>query len=617
MKRKEPSMMRGMARQSWDDATSTSTRRAISPAPPASSLISPTKEACKELPSPGRPCAFLLTSVVVFVVLSVAAITAVTLTTKPDEASSYFMAGAVASSAVQSTDQYLHRILLPVYALAALINEAEMFHSLPFLISQTPVHPDIPYFRNVTSICDDPVRMEKFNQMAATLKKKANLDRILINLFILPAGVFCNSYPLNNTEDFDEGKYLDTGSVAGYNVLENPMSRVDLLKTLRDQQTDIAGPLPLRKCWLCEEITVNTAVMVRVPVVISPSNGEHDDSTHHMSFENETYPTWGAVGAFINWDALVQDSNAKEGGISFTYRLWKAGHFEDEDGSITNITLAISQSEDFDANLPYVSRVSDLSGWYLDVQVEMEERPSWFPIAIVASIVLCAAVSFLLYAYLQQKESYVRQISEQSKSRIHQAERAAKFEKDLNELIAHEVRNPLSAAMSAASFLKSSFYEIEPLLQDKVKSRSCEEDIGIVESSLGFINELLASLLDGDRIAWDEVNLNKVKVNIRHDVLEPVANMIYKRGKDFTIYLECEESLFVQTDKVRLQQVVLNLARDSAKFIEEGYLRLRAQVVNGSVHLFVEDSGPGIPETQWEEVFQRHSGSLDRNTQGM
>jgi CheY-like chemotaxis protein len=70
------------------------------------------------------------------------------------------------------------------------------------------------------------------------------------------------------------------------------------------------------------------------------------------------------------------------------------------------------------------------------------------------------------------------------------------------------------------------------------------------------------------------------------------------------------------TDRLRLQQVVLNLSRNSAKFVEKGYICLRADVVDKSVFIYVEDSGPGIPKAKQNNLFSRFQESLDVLNQG-
>ena len=60
----------------------------------------------------------------------------------------------------------------------------------------------------------------------------------------------------------------------------------------------------------------------------------------------------------------------------------------------------------------------------------------------------------------------------------------------------------------------------------------------------------------------------------------------------------------------------LQLARNSAKFVQKGYIRLRAEVVDGSVVICIEDSGPGIPEEKRMQLFARFQESLDTLSQG-
>ena len=82
--------------------------------------------------------------------------------------------------------------------------------------------------------------------------------------------------------------------------------------------------------------------------------------------------------------------------------------------------------------------------------------------------------------------------------------------------------------------------------------------------------------------------------------------------------MKCQpKQILVETDRLRLQQVILNLARNSAKFVESGYVRLRCSV-NGEGHvcIYIEDSGPGVPEDKRKNLFCRFQESLDSLAQG-
>jgi CheY-like chemotaxis protein len=181
-------------------------------------------------------------------------------------------------------------------------------------------------------------------------------------------------------------------------------------------------------------------------------------------------------------------------------------------------------------------------------------------------------------------------------------------------LCSHEVRNPLSAAISAATFVNASVQAKKTLTDEAQKT--LKEDVSIIEASLRFINDLLRSMLDVHRAANNQLVLDEDSVDILHDIFEPVSALIYNRDTNFEVLLECPEGLHVTTDRLRLHQVVLNLARNAAKFVESGFIRLRADVIDNSVHLFIEDTGPGIPVEKRDKLFSKFQKSLDTLAQG-
>ena len=62
--------------------------------------------------------------------------------------------------------------------------------------------------------------------------------------------------------------------------------------------------------------------------------------------------------------------------------------------------------------------------------------------------------------------------------------------------------------------------------------------------------------------------------------------------------------------------MILNLGRNSSKFIEEGFIRIKATEENGNVKLFVDDSGSGIPPEKRDRLFAKFQESLDVLSQG-
>ena len=195
------------------------------------------------------------------------------------------------------------------------------------------------------------------------------------------------------------------------------------------------------------------------------------------------------------------------------------------------------------------------------------------------------------------------------------ARASVKTERALNDYVAHEVRNPLSAALSAVTFV-SAAVSVEKPLADEESQRQVREDVNIITRSLQFINDLLRSMLDMHRAVNKQMILVKSPTDLRKDILEPVATMLYHRGEDYELLLDCPENLVISTDRLRLTQVVLNLARNSGKFVSKGFVRLTAQVQDDQVQLSVEDSGPGVPLDKHDMLFARFQESLDLLNQG-
>lgn len=198
---------------------------------------------------------------------------------------------------------------------------------------------------------------------------------------------------------------------------------------------------------------------------------------------------------------------------------------------------------------------------------------------------------------------------------VQNAKNQATRERELNDWVAHEVRNPLSAAISACYFVRSQVQKEEPLC-DKVVWNEIREDVGIIGGSLQFINDLLRDMLDINRASSNQLKIEKGHVDILKDVLEPVSAMLYRRGGDFEVLVECPGYLVVNSDCLRLKQIVMNLVRNASKFVTRGFIRLRACVVDGSVRILVEDSGPGIPEEKKGSLFAKYQDSLDVLNQG-
>lgn len=196
------------------------------------------------------------------------------------------------------------------------------------------------------------------------------------------------------------------------------------------------------------------------------------------------------------------------------------------------------------------------------------------------------------------------------------ARQATKTERELNDFIAHEVRNPVAAAMAACNFVQTEMNKKQPY-QDAESLEVSRGDMSVIENSLKFVNDLLRNMLDMHRAGNKQLQVDMVPTDLKHDIIEPVAGMLHaKRGSKVKVLVECPDNLWINADPLRLKQVILNLGRNSSKFIEEGFIRLKAEEVDNNVRLFVDDSGSGIPKGKRDRLFAKFQESLDVLSQG-
>lgn len=260
--------------------------------------------------------------------------------------------------------------------------------------------------------------------------------------------------------------------------------------------------------------------------------------------------------------------------------------------------------------------------WTFVVKADNQEfRPTLFYVVFGSSAIALLTICLVCWMkhsslrHAKLEDFRARADSEKAALIITSAKKSAIAERELNDFIAHEVRNPLSAAISASCFVSSQVRQEEPVT-DKLAWQEMREDMNVIGYSLQFINDLLRDMLDMHRASSDQLRIETSHVDVLKDILEPVSLMLYRRGATFEVIVDCPENLVIESDRLRLKQVTLNLARNGVKFVTHGFVRLKACVVDGSVRIMIEDSGPGIPKGKHETLFTKFQDSLDVLNQG-
>jgi two-component system sensor histidine kinase HydH len=165
--------------------------------------------------------------------------------------------------------------------------------------------------------------------------------------------------------------------------------------------------------------------------------------------------------------------------------------------------------------------------------------------------------------------------------------------------LAHEIRNPLNAASLQLQLL-------ERRLQKTANDPKFLEPVALVQRELSRLSHLVGDFLRFARPA--DLYLRRLDAN---HLIEHVISLFGPEAARIGVSLRADlpdKSLHIDGDREKLQQVVINVVRNSLEALEPiggGNIAISlAWATGGMVLLRVRDDGPGIPDDILLRVFE-------------
>lgn len=200
--------------------------------------------------------------------------------------------------------------------------------------------------------------------------------------------------------------------------------------------------------------------------------------------------------------------------------------------------------------------------------------------------VFIVAAGFAIFSILRKRKH------------INQLRRANEAKDLFVKNMSHEVRTPLNAVVGFSQLLAEPEY-----LSDEER----EEFSKAVADNGNLLAMMIDDILTTNDMIEGNYNIEITEVNLKNTCRSAVKTSQTRLQDGVTMAFECifSDDVTVQTDGLRVQQVLINLLNNACKNTSEGRIVLSCSRNAGKIIFAVSDTGCGIPQDKAEKIFER------------
>lgn len=166
--------------------------------------------------------------------------------------------------------------------------------------------------------------------------------------------------------------------------------------------------------------------------------------------------------------------------------------------------------------------------------------------------------------------------------------------------VSHELRTPMNAILG-----------LNTLLLERVKDKpQAQKVLAYTRQSADHLMTVINDVLDYSQFQFGQITARVERFELRGTV-QAAFELFKPRIESTRLLYECQIDAdvphWVETDRHRLMQVLVNLLGNAIKFTHRGSVTLRVRKVDQGVEFSVEDTGIGIDAAQQAHIFERFS----------
>ncbi len=196
-------------------------------------------------------------------------------------------------------------------------------------------------------------------------------------------------------------------------------------------------------------------------------------------------------------------------------------------------------------------------------------------------------------------------LREETEKKLHQEHRKAMESDRLKSAflanMSHEIRTPMNAILGFSELLET----------DNLSEKDKLVFVKQIQKNGNMLLNLIHDIMDISKIEANLLSIRKRPV-ILSKFMEDISNhyaelLTSRKDKDilFKINHEVNHDVLIQTDEIRLRQVIDNLLGNAIKFTTSGSILVDVKLEADMIHFNITDTGIGIPSDQQAAIFER------------
>ena len=208
----------------------------------------------------------------------------------------------------------------------------------------------------------------------------------------------------------------------------------------------------------------------------------------------------------------------------------------------------------------------------------------------------------------------LRSKNEELEKKQTQIEEANRLKSEFLSNMSHELRTPLNSIMALSRAL---ILQAEDKLDEEENSY-----LKIVERNGKHLLELINDILDLSKIEAGKIDISYTEVSIDSllsELVESFDLIVTNKGLKMNLIESVQHPLLINTDQIRLNQILINIIGNAVKFTSTGHIDIVLDADQENIYISIRDTGIGISEENLPFIFDEFrqvDGTSSREYEG-